>query len=74
MSYDYAESICGEDFRRYKSKLALVNMTECPFKIPANCWKNDPLSWPNVTYPDIYHYLIESPGKIVFAFIICMKR
>ncbi len=63
MSYDYQETLTGEDVTRSKIKLSLVAMKECPFKIDGNCWQNDPYSWPNVTYPDIYHYLIESPGK-----------
>ena len=50
MSYEYAETICGEDLVRYRTKLSVIGMEECPFKIPGNCWKNDPLAWPDVTY------------------------
>ena len=34
----------------------------CPYQIPADSWENDPTKWPALEYPDIYHYLVETPG------------
>ena len=66
MSYKYFDLINGEDLQRYKRKISAIGMKECPFRIPASCLKNNPLSWPPLLYPDIYYYLIESPGNISF--------
>lgn len=33
----------------------------CPYDDDSG-WVNNVTLWPDVTYPDIYHYLIESPG------------
>ena len=31
----------------------------CPYKLPADVWMDDPTQWPPLSYPDLYHYLIE---------------
>ena len=28
-------------------------------------WADDPTQWPSLTYPDVYHYLIRTPGKLI---------
>ena len=56
------EEIGGEAKSRYLEKLKLVNLDLCPYQIPADSWKNDPTKWPALEYPDIYHYLVETPG------------
>ena len=28
----------------------------------SDAWKNDPTKWPDLEFPDIYVYLIETPG------------
>jgi len=45
----------------------------CTFILPASNWCNNPTQWPEVSYPDIYLYLIESPGKPVNDIISFFK-
>ena len=54
------EEIGGEAKSCYSEKI--VNLDLCPYQIPANSWKNGPTKWPALEYPDIYHYLVETPG------------
>ena len=56
------EEIGGESKSRYSEKLKRVNLDLCPYQISADSWKNDPRKWPALEYPDIYHYLVGSPG------------
>ena len=56
------EEISGEVKLHYSEKLKLVNLDLCPYQIPADSWKNDPTNWSALEYPDIYHYLVETPG------------
>ena len=55
------EEIGGESKSRYSEKLKLVNLDLCPYQIPADSWKNVLTKWPALEYPDIYHYLVETP-------------
>ena len=34
----------------------------CQCKLPADVWMDDPTQWPPLSYPDLYHYLIKTPG------------
>ena len=56
------EEIGGESKSRYSEKLKRVNLDLCPYQISADSWKNDPTKWPALEYPNIYHYLVGSPG------------
>ena len=69
MSYDYVDSLNGQDRARYETKLRLIGVRECPFRLAASCWRNDPLLWPSLTNPDICNYLIFSPGKGFLDFL-----
>ena len=60
-SYNIEET-GGEAKSCYSEKIKLVNLDLCPYQIPANSWKNGPTKWPALEYPDIYHYLVETPG------------
>ena len=37
-------------------------MTSCPYMLPADIWTNDPTNWPALEYPEVYSYLIDTPG------------
>ena len=63
MSYDYYDKLSGVDKARYDRKLQLIDLSECPYRLPAGCWEDDPTKWPEVEWGDIYTYLIESPGN-----------
>ena len=56
------EEIGGEAKSRYSEKLKLVHLDLWPYQIPADSWKNNPTKWSALEYPDIYHYLVETPG------------
>ena len=62
MSYAYFENLDVESKKRYREKLSVANLTECPYKLPAGLWINDPTKWPEIEYGDIYDYLINTPG------------
>lgn len=64
MSYDYFDGLSPRARDRYEQKIAIAGLTSCPYRLPANVWRNDPAEWPEVGYIDIYHYLVESPGTL----------
>jgi hypothetical protein len=63
MSTDYMDQLPSEALIRYKKKLAICCLDDCPYRLPANVWENDPTEWPDVQFGDIYMYLIETPGN-----------
>lgn len=63
MSSDYISNLPPESQTRYKRKLALCGLSDCPYRLPANIWKNNPMEWPTVEFGNLYIYLIETPGK-----------
>ncbi|XP_066924725.1 uncharacterized protein [Clytia hemisphaerica] len=60
-SETYMELLQKESRIRYKQKLELVGLEQCPYEIEMDKWKSDPTQWPEHTYPHLYHYLIKSP-------------
>ena len=65
MAYQYLEGLPNVAKKRYVDKLRLVGLTQesCPYKLPAGSWVQDPTQWPDLTFGDLYQYLINSPGK-----------
>lgn len=47
---------------RYKKKLSLLNLDQCPYETEKGKWEDNMKMWPDVMYPDIFTYLIDSPG------------
>jgi len=62
MSYGYLDELSHSDRARYTSKLTALSAGTCPYKIPAGSWIDDPTKWPEVEWPDVAYYLIETPG------------
>lgn len=61
---DYALNLPVEARTRYEAKLFYnfgQNILPDPYLLKSG-WSDDPTLWPDVDYPDIYTYLIESPG------------
>ena len=56
------EDVSGEAKARYYKKLKDVDLDCCPHQIPFDTWKNDPTKWPDLEFPEIHVYLIETPG------------
>ena len=63
MNPDYFSSLTADSKARYRQKLDLVELTDCPYCLPADIWCDNPVHWPEIEYPDIYNYLINTPGK-----------
>jgi len=57
------ENLPIEARKRYREKLDLVGLDECPYKIPEDAWVDDATTWPSLTYHHLYHYLIKTPSK-----------
>ena len=61
MTSNNFEEIGGEEKSLYSEKLKLLNLDLPPYQIPADSWKKNPKNWSALEYPDIYHYLVETP-------------
>jgi hypothetical protein len=65
MSYvEYLQQDDPVAFSRYNTKLSVLGLDVCPYNMPADLWINDPTKWPDVQWPDVYHYLTETPGEL----------
>ncbi|KAL3888060.1 hypothetical protein ACJMK2_000442 [Sinanodonta woodiana] len=62
MSFGYKETLDSDAYARYLQKLQVVEIKDCPYKFPADLWVNNPTKWPEVTWPDVYNYLTDTPG------------
>jgi len=69
MSSKYMSTLPAIERERYIHKLNLANLKTRLFILPASNWCNNPTQWPELSYPDIYLYHIESPGKPLNDFI-----
>ena len=63
MHGDYFSSLKVDSKPRYRQKLDLVGLKDCPYCLPADIWCDNPVQWPEIDYPDIYDYLINTFGK-----------
>ena len=39
------ETLDTEAKKRYKNKLEMIGMINCPYMLPADIWTNDPTNW-----------------------------
>jgi hypothetical protein len=62
MSYEYSENLDYVARERYKTKLVAAGLEFCPYQLEAGRWINDPTKWPDMQYPDIYSYLVDTSG------------
>ena len=67
MTSIYFNTLSVDDQRHYRRKLELLGKVEDPYLMwekPAQTVSTslDWHDWPNVEYPDIYNYLIETPS------------
>ena len=73
MSYEYVEKVSVESRKRYLERLQVVNLKECPYRLPEGSWSSGLITWPELQYLDIYDYLINSacmyysPFHIVYS-------
>lgn len=63
MSSYNTDSLPPEAKERYKKKLELCGLGQkCPYQLPADAWNDDPTKWPSLEWPEVYDYLINTPG------------
>ena len=72
MSYEYRDTLKEESKSRYFKKLKVAELNECPYRLPAGVWLDDPTKWPDIQYPDIYDYLINTPGQLLVSLQISL--
>ena len=46
-------------------KVKSLGIDSFPYEIPKNDLVDDIKLWPPVTFPDVYCYLIETPGDLI---------
>lgn len=78
MSYEYVESLNETGKVRYRTKLEAAGLEICPYRLPGDSWSNDPTKWPKLEWPEVYSYLINTPGKYTllkmpFFTCVCMR-
>ena len=61
MNADYFSSVKANSKPRYRQKLDFVGLKDCPYCLPANIWCDNPVQWPEIEYPNIYDYVINTP-------------
>lgn len=59
---EYFCQLHDDDKRRYKEKIAKLELETDPYLLPVDQWTPDRTLWPSVEYPDICNYLINSPS------------
>ncbi len=62
-SNSYIMSLSITDRHRYIKKMKEIEADERPFSKCPSKWTNDPTQWLQVSHPDIYNDLPESPGN-----------
>ena len=65
MSYEYFNTLNDESRTRYLKRLEFAKLKEYPYRFPADTWKDNPTLWPELEYPEIYDYLINTPGVYI---------
>ena len=63
MNADYFPPPKAVSKPRHRQKSDLVGLRECPYRLPADTWCDNPVQWPEIEYPDNYNYLINTPSK-----------
>ena len=73
MTSSYCDSLKGSDKERYERKLHCLFSEASkenqplksldPYQLNAEAWIDDPSLWPEVEFPQIYIYLIDTPGE-----------
>ena len=69
MSYCYLDELMSGAKQRYLEKLEVIKLKECPHRLPEGSWSGEMSGWPSVEYPDIYEYLINTPGNLLIFFL-----
>ena len=68
MMFGYTKTLDNQAKARYDQKVSVIGLKDCPYDLPADSWVNNPTKWPEVQWPDVYSYLVETPGKQILYF------
>ena len=64
--YGYSEGLTPTEQSRYIAKLKLLGVARCPFKEDEGIWSTNIKEWPQLQYPDVYDYLINTARESIF--------
>ena len=67
-SYNYRH-LNNDGKRRYQEKLCL-GLDTCVYEIPSDSWRNKPFEWPSLELPEVYYYLLQTPGVFTWEAIM----
>ena len=59
--YEYSDKLDEISSQRYKKKLQILGLDECPYKHPHSYWKDDPTEWPDFEMTNLIAYLVKFP-------------
>ena len=57
---DFFKQLDVRGKRRYHKKLQILGLCSNLYAITSENWESDPDSWPNVKFPNIFTYIIDS--------------
>ena len=60
---DYQQGLCSSQKELYSKKLQLLQLSDDPYAITEEKWKDDVALWLKVEFGQIYIYLIDTPGQ-----------
>ena len=70
---NYLKSLPETEKTSYKAKLTLSDGFALPDPLAIEEWSNNTLKIPEVTYPDIYSYLVDTPSEFTKEKMKCYK-
>ena len=62
MSSYSSKNLLPDAKKRYLQKLNACRLEICPYQLAGDWWINDPTKWPKLEWPEVYTYLVETPG------------
>jgi len=63
----YQDSLDSASRVRYKKKLQLLGLQQCPYAVNKSCLIDDVGCWPPVSWPELHEYLVNSVGQFTNA-------
>jgi len=62
MDVEYVNRLKDAEKHSYLAKVRSLGIDSCPYSIGKTEWVDDMKMWPPVTFPDVYGYLVDTPG------------
>jgi len=61
---EYVNRLKDVERHSYLAKVQSLGIGSCPYSICKTEWVDDMKLWPPVTFPDVYSYLVDTPGDL----------